>query len=140
MKRINAVLILLILAFTTIGIVSVLYNTFVTIGIKDIEMSLQVEKGKLGIAVDSEKLNFGSILPGGSSAKKIIIGNEHDFPISVSFTPLGEIKEHVKVSENPSYLLPGETKEISIVAAAPKDMPYGNYTGIMRVVFTRAKE
>lgn len=140
MNRINAILVLLIVAFTTMGLVLLLYNTFTTIGIQDIEMNLQVKKGTIGIAVDAEKLTFGSIMPGGSATKKMRIGNDHDFPIAVSFTPLGEIKKYISVSENPALLDIGETKEIFVVAEVPSDMPYGNYTGIMRVIFTKVRE
>lgn len=139
MKKINATLIILILAFTTIGIVSIIYSTIMTIGVKDINMEIKVSD-KIGIAVESEKLMFGGVFPGGNAAKKVVLGNEHKFPITVSFIPLGEIKEYITVSENPVLLAIGETKEISVVASVPSGTPYGNYTGIMRVVFTKVRE
>ncbi|MDD4878376.1 MAG: hypothetical protein PHO02_05070 [Candidatus Nanoarchaeia archaeon] len=139
MKKINAVLIILILAFTTIGIVSIAYNTMTTIGIRDIEMEARVGD-KVGIAVDSEKLFFGMIFPGGSGSKKILISNEQEFPIAVKFVPIGQLKEYTSASENPALLQIGETKEIGITVQMPADMPYGNYTGIMRVITTKVRE
>lgn len=139
MKKINAILLILIFAFTTIGVVSIAYNTLTTIGIRDIEMDAKVGD-RVGIAVDSDKLVFGMIFPGGSGSKRVVISNEHDFPIAVRFVPIGQLKEYTSASENPALLQTGETKEISITVQMPADMPYGNYTGIMRVVFLKTKE
>lgn len=139
MKKINAILIILILAFTTIGIVSIVYSTMTTIGVRDIEMDVKVG-AKIGINVDSDKLWFGMTNPGGSATRQIFIGNEHDFPIKVLFVPLGQLKDYIGVSDNPALLQPGENKEVSVTVEIPKEMPHGNYTGIMRVVFTKAKE
>lgn len=137
MKKINAILIILILAFITIGIVSIIYNTITTIGLRDIEMDAKVGD-RIGIAVDSDKLIFGMMLPGGSGKREMFVGNEHDFPINVRFIPLGQLKDYTSISENPVLLQPGENKEIGISVQMPRDMPYGNYTGIMRVIFTKA--
>jgi hypothetical protein len=137
MKKINAILVILIIAFTTIGIVSIVYNTMTTLGIRDIEMDAKIGD-RIGIAVDSDKLIFGMMMPGGAGKRDMYIGNEHNFPISVQFNPIGQLKEYTTIAENPVILQPGESREISIAVNFPKDMPYGNYTGIMRVVFTRA--
>lgn len=136
MKKINAILVILIIAFTTIGIVSIVYNTMTTIGIRDIEMDAKVGD-RIGIAVDSDKLIFGMMMPGGAGKRELFIGNEHDFPISVYFTPIGQLKKYTNLPENPVLLQPGENKEVSVSVNFPEDMPYGNYTGIMRVVFTK---
>ena len=136
MKKINAVLIILIIAFTTIGIVSIVYNTMTTLGIRDIEMDAKVGD-RIGIAVDSDRLIFGMMQPGGSGKREIFIGNEHDFSINVQFIPIGQLKEYTNLPENPVLLQSGETKKVSVAVNFPKDMPYGNYTGIMRVVFTK---
>ncbi len=136
MKKINAVLIILIIAFTTIGIVSIVYNTMTTLGIRDIEMDAKVGD-RIGIAVDSDRLIFGMMQPGGSGKREVFIGNEHDFSINVQFIPIGQLKEYTSIAENPVILQPGENKAVGIAVTMPKDMPYGNYTGIMRVVFTK---
>ncbi|MFH1066143.1 MAG: hypothetical protein V1734_06560 [Nanoarchaeota archaeon] len=139
MKKINAILLILIFAFTTIGIVSIVYNTMTTIGIRDIEMDAKVGD-RIGIAVDSDKLIFGMMFPGGSAKREMFVGNEHEFPIIVRFIPIGQLKEYTSVSENPVLLQPGENKEVGIAVTMPRDMPYGNYTGIMRVVFLKSRE
>lgn len=139
MKRVNAILLLLIMLFLTIGIVSVLYNLLTVVNIKDIEMDIKVGN-KIGIIVDNDKLWFGMTNPSGTSTRKMVVGNDYDYPLAISFTPLGEIKQWISVSENPAVLNIGETKEIGITATVPPDTPYGNYTGIMRVIFTKARE
>ena len=137
MKKLNAILILLILAFSTIGIVSIVYSTMTTIGVRDIEMDVKVGD-RIGINIDSDKLWFGMTNPGGSASRKMFVGNEHDFPIEVGFIPLGQLKDYTSISENPVLLRPGENKEISISVQISPDMPYGNYTGIMRTIFKKA--
>lgn len=136
MKKINAILIILILAFTTVGIVSIVYNTMTTIGIRDIEMDAKVGD-RIGIAVDSDKLIFGMMQPGGAAKREMFVGNEHDFPINIQFIPLGQLKDYTHIPENPVILQPSETRKVSVTVNFPEDMPYGNYTGIMRVVFTK---
>ena len=110
MKKINAVLIILIIAFTTIGIVSIVYNTMTTLGIRDIEMDAKVGD-RIGIAVDSDRLIFGMMQPGGSGKREVFIGNEHDFSINVQFIPIGQLKEYTNLPENPVLLQSGKKKK-----------------------------
>ncbi|MBU2638111.1 MAG: hypothetical protein KJ955_04005 [Nanoarchaeota archaeon] len=137
MKRNNAILIILILVFGTIGITLLLYNLVTTVEIRDLEMDLKVGN-RIGFNVASDKLWFGMTNPGGTATREIVISNSNTFPIIVKFFPLGEMKNIVSVSENNVVLETSAEKTVSITASVPSDMPYGNYTGVMRVVFKKA--
>lgn len=139
MKRNNAILLVLILVFGAMGITLFAFNMLATIEVKDIEMDLKVGD-RMGFNVDTDKLWFGMTNPGGSAIREIVVSNSNEFPVTVSFFPLGDIKDIVSVSENNAVLMPAEEKTISVTASVPSGMPYGNYTGIMRVVFKKAKE
>ncbi len=138
MKRNNAILLILILVFGTVGAALIWYNISVIIEIKDIEMDLKVGN-RIGFNADADKLWFGMTNPGGTATREILLSNSNSFPLIVEFFPLGEMKDIVRVSEKDVLLETGSEKTISITASVPLDMPYGNYTGVMRVVFKKIK-
>ncbi|HII15977.1 MAG TPA: hypothetical protein HA362_06720 [Nanoarchaeota archaeon] len=138
MKRINAMLVIIILILLTMGTTLLIYDILATMDIKDIGMDLRVG-GSLGFNADTDKMWFGMTNPGGSSARRIIVTNDFDFPITVRLMPIGELKGYTSISENNVLLQPDEGREISISILVPAGMPYGNYTGIMRVISKKAR-
>lgn len=137
MKRNNAILLILILAFGAMGFTLLLHYTLTTVDVRDIEMDLKVGD-RIGFNVDADKLWFGMTNPGGSAKREVVISNDNEYLVVVRFIPLGELKDYVSISENNVVLRQQEEKTISITASVPRDMPYGNYTGVMRVVFKKA--
>lgn len=88
-----------------------------------------------GIDINSSALTFGSVVPGGSSSRKLIMKNKYDFPIYVEIVPKGDIAEFV--SSQVFILQKDEIKEIGISASVPGDARYGNYTGFISVIMRK---
>ena len=136
MDRKQAIMILLIICFLTIGIASFVYLFLTTLEVREIEMDLKVIPDRFGVTVDTDKIWFGGLKPGTSSNRIIIINNEFEFPIKVIFTPSGDLAEIVSI-ESRIYIDPGMNQQVRIAANVPPDMPMGNYTGILTVVFKK---
>jgi len=81
-----------------------------------------------GFDANGTALTFGTIMPGGSSTRKITFANSHSFPVIVEFSVVGDIADFMYF-EPAIYLEPGEEKEIEVGAFASEDDSFGNYSG-----------
>ena len=136
MKR-NKLLILLVLIF----LINTLIIFFIAgrLSLKDVQtldMDMEV-KNKIGFNVDTDKIHFGGLPPGGMSEREIVISHDFDFPVKVSIKTSGELAEYVTVSDNNFILSPLESKKITFYAIIDEDVPLGNYTGNARFEFRR---
>jgi len=137
MKKTKAALILLIIVFLTISVVSFIYMIYSTIGVKEYDMVVSVRKN-VGIDVGTDKIRFGGVKPGGGSTRVLVITNNHDEKVIVNMYPRGDIKDYVSLGDNNFILEPDMNKEVHISIAIPDNLPYGNYTGKLKVVYKRA--
>ncbi len=81
----------------------------------------------LGVAVDTDKLDFGMLIAGGSgSTRTINIGNNEPVPVKVTLSVEGNISPYVNFGGDGFILDKGETR--TIVIRMSSDKP-GNYTG-----------
>lgn len=74
----------------------------------------------IGLNSDVDKVNFGTILPHGSSSKYLIINNDYKNDVSVNLYFFGELKNYVEVKEKRFLLPKNETKEIEIKVYDPE--------------------
>ena len=112
------------------------YYNFVVFDVKEYDMVLIVSD-HIGFDVTTEKLHFGMVTPGGSSTRDLIIANEFSRPLIVQIKTSGKLASWVAPSVNNFILQPNETKNVTMVAVAPEDAKYGNYTGKVKIVFRR---
>ena len=89
---------------------------------------VKVEKGVAGFNV-TDKLEFGSIPPGGSGRKTIMVGNTFAESRSIYFSAQGDTAAWVSVSKNPFSLEPGKTVDIDVFLSVPPDAKEGDYYG-----------
>jgi hypothetical protein len=130
-------LVALLLILSLFSFLSIFYlKSKITLEKKEIITTLIIGN-RTGFDLNSSALVFGMISEGSSANRKINVSNSYGFPIKAEFSFSGNIKNFV----NPVpvvYLMPGETKEIGITTIEiPKDTKFGNYSGIMEVVFKR---
>ncbi|GBE19424.1 MAG TPA: hypothetical protein ENG87_03080 [Candidatus Pacearchaeota archaeon] len=90
-----------------------------------------------GFDVNETALTFGTITPGSSAQRSIVVENNYNFPIKSILKIKGDVAEYL-IFENIVSLDAGEKEIISVAAVAPQDASYGNYSGILEVVFKRA--
>ena len=105
--------------------------------VQKVQMDLIV-KENIAFNLDTDKLHFGGINPGGSSERSIIIVNKREFPIKARFYMSGEIGNWVLPEDNPVYLQPFENKSIKFIATVPKNAEFGKYAGELDVIFKKA--
>lgn len=137
MKRSSAILVLLVIIFTTISIVSIAYFFYSAIAIKEYPMQVIVGN-KLGIDVGTDMIRFGGVMPGGGSTRILALANNNNMEVRAKLLAYGELKGYVTFSDNNFIMMPNESRNIDISLGIPAAMPYGSYNGTMRAIFIRA--
>ncbi|MBU2589537.1 MAG: hypothetical protein KKA65_01105 [Nanoarchaeota archaeon] len=137
MKKTNLIILLITLGFLTLGMVSLINFYYYTLEIRTIDIDFKVGD-RIGINLDTDKLWFGTVKPGASATRSIIISNDFDFPISIKFLVKGELEDNIAFSENNVIINSKKNKEIRVTANAPRGMSFGNYSSTMKVVLRRA--
>ncbi len=84
-----------------------------------------------GINVNTDKIYFGRIVPGGSSQRTIKVENGYNFPIQIKVSASKEIVQYVYMDKEYTAE-PGTTTKIPVTLKIPPDTPYGNYTGELK--------
>ncbi len=93
---------------------------------------------KLGADLNDSALTFGKLFPGSSAVRKLEVANNRNFPVEIEFFASEEIASFL-IAENKT-LPAGENFSIPITLIIPKEMPYGNYSGKLRMVVTKFRE
>lgn len=136
-KKNHFFILLLVIALISITATILFYSFYVIEDVREFNMSLIVGD-HAGFDVDTEKLAFGMVSPGGNSCTRFIdLSNKKDYPLKIYINFYGDFADWVSVSNNYFILNPGEEKKLSFSASAPGDAAYGNYTGKVRFVFKR---
>lgn len=83
----------------------------------------------IGVAVDTDRLDFGMLIAGSSgSTRTVNIGNNEDVPVKIRLSADGSIAPYVDFGENNFVLDVGEGRTVNIRMSS--DEP-GNYTGTL---------
>ena len=136
-KKNHLFILLLVITLISITATTLFYSFYIIDDVREFNMSLIVGD-HAGFDVDTERLAFGMVSPGGNSCIRFIdLSNKKDHSLKVYINFYGNFAEWVSVSENYFVLKPNEEKKLSFTAAAPKNAAYGNYTGKARFVFKR---
>ncbi len=139
-KRKNNLILYLVICVFIISLIVFLYTLYAQskVILKKQEIIIKLVVGdKAGFIVTNDSLNFGGLYAGTSSQKEIILPNNYGFPIKAEFSVEGNIKDFL-VYAPVIYLETGEKKNVTIsTIQIPKDAVYGNYSGIMTIVFKR---
>ncbi len=98
--------------------------------VKVYDMRLKVGN-YVGFNLDSDVLNFGTIIPTGASTRTINLSTEK--PVRVEILLRGKLAEWVNISHN-NFILDGQ-EEIAFNVYVPADAAYGNYTGKAYILF-----
>lgn len=101
---------------------------------KEFNASFGVTSKRIGLAADTNNLNFGMVSPGGSSTRQLMLYHNYTKPLKVLIVYSGSIAPILKPIE-PFYLQPNTQRNISITAYAPSR--YGNYSGTVKVIYLK---
>ncbi len=101
-----------------------------------IPMMIEVSH-RLGIAGDTDILNFGAVQPGGWSKKTLVLTNNKRHPLQVIMTPTGNISPYIVFSENFFRLNASSTMTVGVWVQTPKNISYGKYDGRLNIIMKR---
>ena len=132
------VIVLLVAALMLGAAVAVIaYSFFYIEGVKVYDMSIIVGD-HIGFDVDNMTLAFGMVMPGSSSSTRfIVLENWEDRPLKVEFRASGDIADWVSLGSQEMILQPSEIKKVPVSATAPPDAEFGEYSGIIKIIFKR---
>jgi hypothetical protein len=88
----------------------------------------------IGLSHSPEGLNYGSLIPGMSSEKFIVLSNKKDFDVEILFFA-DDFLTPLLFGEKKVLLHSGDEMNYSIILKIPEEMDYGNYSGKMRMEF-----
>jgi hypothetical protein len=91
-----------------------------------------------GFNLDSDALYFGTVPPGGSGARDLIIRNEADSARLVSVVLAGPLAEWVSAGESSLTLSGRENRTIPFQVIVPEGAEFGEYIGTISLIFTPA--
>ena len=115
-KNLSAILSLCIMAALVLAILS---NTYPTL-IKEEKYPLDITSGSFsGINVDTDKIHFGVIVPGGMSERTLAISNTASYKTKAVFDCEGEICPFVFLEKNNAVLSSNENKNVTMLAKLP---------------------
>lgn len=112
------------------------YNYYIIEETFILDMEVKVDD-HFGLNADTDALKFGRLMPGTSALRSISVGNNATFPLKVAILKSGQMKDWVKVSENNFVLKINESKSIIFEAYAPENLDFGNYSGIVKIIFKK---
>ncbi len=95
------------------------------------------ESIKVGIASDTDALNFGRVPGNGSYLKRYVHLNNTKEALKVSLKAYGNITPLIEFDENDFVLHKNESVEIGIVFNTVNAKAYGNYTGEIDIIFKK---
>ncbi|MBI4154266.1 hypothetical protein HY501_02940 [Candidatus Woesearchaeota archaeon] len=136
MKKRTAILLLSVLGLLTISAISVAHFFFTTFKVMELDMHASVGD-RLGINADNDKLWFGMVKGSSINTRRLHLKNDLNQPILVTFVKLGPIAEYVTLPSPKIQLGPKEEMDMGISVQFPIGMPYGNYTGTLKVLFKK---
>ncbi|MBN1156298.1 hypothetical protein JXA85_01660 [Candidatus Woesearchaeota archaeon] len=132
--RLNKLLLLLFtVALVAAGLTSFIYVHRV---VQDaLTVDAHVEIGDyVGFNLDTDKLYFGTVFPGGSAERAIQISHHLKEPSLVTIRIDGPIATWIE-PEYYSFFLYNQTKDIMFRIYPPRDAAFGNHTSTIRFFF-----
>ncbi|MEK6894135.1 MAG: hypothetical protein AABX10_01600 [Nanoarchaeota archaeon] len=89
-----------------------------------------------GFDVNTSAITFGSIVPGGTSTRSLIVNNSYPFPIKVDPEVDGSIEKILYFE--PTIIEPYQTSKFYFTVYADSIENLGNYTGNIMIRLLRA--
>lgn len=130
---------LLIAVFILIA-ASFYLNSQKPLAVQEFVVNYEVKQGStIGVNADTDKLDFGSLLPGGTSVKKfILLENSHGFDVAAHTTISPELVGILDVNE--TYLIPSMGNlTVPLYLAVSEEYPEGIYEGVVRFEIVKVR-
>ncbi len=130
--RLKLIICSIILLLTLFGFLFI-YANFKIIGYTEYTVDYYVGD-YIGLNLDEGAIHFGTIQPGNSHRRELIVNSDRD--ILVKILPYG--LEHLIIENNNIMVLSGKQEKISILIRLPLSAEEGFYSGKLKVVYLRS--
>ena len=134
MEKKNKIIILVIVLILVLAVATILTAPLQ----KEIIPTRFVAGKHMGFDLGPGNLNFGEIIPGQSTSRKIIIKNNYNKPTLTIIKSSGEISNYIIVSKNNFILQPKESKNITFSCFPEKGIKLREYSGKIIITTKRA--
>ncbi len=134
MKEKNKILISIIVIILSITLIVI----FLAPLHKEIIPTRFVAGENMGFDLGPGNINFGKIIPGKGTTRKMNITNNYNKPTITKIKSSGEISKYMIASDNNFILQPNKSKEIIFSVQLPKGLEYGEYPGKIIIVTYKA--
>ncbi len=125
-KKFFAVILLFVLGLIVFLFTLYINSTFI-LEKKEIPVNLKIGE-EPAFNLSKTDFDFGTITPGSSASREIILENNNSFAVKYEFRAKGKIKKFLLFEKN-IYLAPYEKKNIEINTIIPNNEEQGGYSG-----------
>jgi hypothetical protein len=87
---------------------------------------------EIGMIIERETLDYGTIPPGGAITKRLSLENNYDFDVVVRVFVDKNLENYI-FGDKEIFIAPGERVEYPLKLSVPVDSEYGNYSGRIRL-------
>jgi hypothetical protein len=124
-----------VLSFTAYRIHN--YNHYLNsiISYDEINASVIVTTGSVGLNGDTDSLKFGKVSVGGGGTRFLNINATETLKVKIYFS--GDIAKFLSIEKNEYIIEKGPIEKVPINIDIPKDTQQGNYTGTVHVLLTK---
>ncbi len=133
MKLGKLILLLLVAAAISVGMTSYFYALCVVQEVLVVEAHAEVGD-YVGFNLDTDKLYFGTVFPGGTSERAIFVSHYKKEPAFVTVSVKGPMADWIEANPN-KFLIYNGTREVMFRVTPPKDAEFGNHTSTIRFFF-----
>lgn len=128
-------LLLFALFLAGVGITLSVYYGYYLQEYRTVPVDFHVRKGVAGLNGDTDALHFGTLTPGGTGRRSMMVTPAHAGRLVILFR--GEAAPFLSVVPNNVLVEQGLPLRLNFTAALPVDAALGNYTGEARFLFYR---
>ena len=134
----TSVLVLLLMCFLLVGATAaaLFYSCYVLYDVKELPMAVKVND-HIRFNITTDVLQFGGVTSPGGSDRSIIVANHLDQKLMVHIFGYGYIAKWVTAKNSTFVLEPGSQQNVMMSIDVPEGVDDGDYTGTLRIMFTR---
>lgn len=136
LKKKHFIALFIIAILFSVSITEFVYFFYKVKYITSYDLALGVSES-VGFAIGRPGMDFGSVPPGGSATRELVILNNYTIPLFVEAITKGELKEFLYIENSTFTLEPGEYINLPVTAYVPADAEFKEYTGKLTLIFKR---
>ncbi len=132
--KIRNIVILLFFVLVSSVFLGILFSNLLLVDYTEVDAYLTVGS-HLGFNLDSDALYLGTVLPGFSGNRDLVVNNEDCSKCKVNIRSEGDLSRWLVISNNNFVIREGEERKVNVAVFVPQDAEFGNYTAKIKIYF-----